>query len=85
MKTWCANDGIRHRDVDEPSAAAARGAEQRGQDADRRSRRAAQQVRDLQVRQRRRAAALTGAVERARVAEVVDVVAGRAARGPVWP
>ncbi len=68
---------VGHRDVDVAAAAAALHAEQRAEDADRRRRRTAQHVGDLQARQRRRAAALAAVVEHARVAEVIDVVAGR--------
>ena len=69
--------GVGHRDVDVASVARALRAEQRAEDGDRRRRRAAEQVGDLQVRQRRRAAALARVIQHAGVAEVIDVVPGR--------
>ena len=68
--------GIGHRHVHLAAVAAAARVEQGDQDAHHGPHGATEQVADLQVRQRRRAAGAADLVEHARIAEVVDVVAG---------
>jgi hypothetical protein len=78
-------NGVGHRHVDVAATAAGRGHRRRRRAADQRTQRAAEQVADLEVGNRRRAAGDADLVEQAAVAQVVEVVAGAVAVRPVLP
>jgi len=68
--------GIGHRDVDVAAVSSGLGVDHRDEQAEQRRHAAAEQIADLQVRDRRRAARRADLVEDARIADVIDVVPG---------